>query len=92
MFDKDIGDAALKSGQNCVDAIKNFTTFIENAVTGKSSQSDLDIVHSVFNNSGIDNGDFMFFIADIFTEGIQYGGRSEMCNLLSSINGNSMAL
>ena len=34
----------------------------------------------------------MFFIADIFTEGIQYGGRAELCNLLSSINSNSMAL
>lgn len=29
-------------------------------------------------------GDFMFFIADIFTESVQYGGRSVMCANITS--------
>lgn len=29
-------------------------------------------------------GDFMFFIADIFTMGVQYGTRTEMCANLTS--------
>ena len=30
-------------------------------------------------------GDFMFYIADIFTMGVQYGGRKELCDILLSI-------
>jgi hypothetical protein len=30
--------------------------------------------------------DFMFFIADVFTMGVQYGTRKEMCEILSTLD------
>jgi len=33
----------------------------------------------------MDFGDFMFYVADIFTESVQYGGREDLCNVLLSI-------
>jgi len=29
-------------------------------------------------------GDFMWYISDIFTMGVQYGGRTEMCELMTN--------
>lgn len=40
----------------------------------------------------MDNGDFMFYVADTFTLGVQYGGRSDLCDIFSSIVGNDMKL
>lgn len=36
--------------------------------------------------SGMDNGDFAFYFADIFVESVQYGGRTELCDLMSNIS------
>jgi len=49
-------------------------------------------VKDTFNSDGIDNGDFMFYIADTFTLGVQYGGRIELCDILMSIADNDMKL
>ena len=35
-------------------------------------------------NENINHGDFMFYIADIFTLGVQYGQRTELCKMLVS--------
>lgn len=39
-----------------------------------------------FGSTSLDivQGDFMFYIADIFTMGVQYGARTDMCTLLTS--------
>jgi len=36
-------------------------------------------------NMDIEQGDFMFYIADIFTMGVQYGTRTQMCELIESV-------
>ena len=40
----------------------------------------------------MDNGDFMWYIADLFTLGVQYGGRTELCNIFTSIAASNMSL
>lgn len=40
----------------------------------------------------MDNGDFMFYLADVFTLGVQYGGRSTLCDMLTSIASSPMNL
>jgi len=40
----------------------------------------------------MDNGDLMWYIADVFTLGVQYGGRTEQCDIFSSIAGSNMSL
>lgn len=32
--------------------------------------------------SGMDNGDFAFYLADIFVESVQYGRRTQLCQLM----------
>ena len=34
---------------------------------------------------GLDNGDFMYYLADIFAGKVQGGKRQSLCNILSSI-------
>jgi len=43
------------------------------------------VVQATFGFDKINPGDFMFYLADIFTIGVQYGGRIELCNMLLSI-------
>jgi hypothetical protein len=47
-------------------------------------------VYDTFGNQFVDNGDFMFYIADTFTLGVQYGGRTDLCDTFSSIAGSNM--
>lgn len=91
-FDLDIYTATERSGDVCPTNIKNITDFIEKAITGKGAPGDLELVQGVFNSKGVDNGDFMFYIADTFTLGVQYGGRTELCNIFGSIAGSDMRL
>jgi hypothetical protein len=91
-FDLDIYQATSRSGPDCPAQIKKITDHLEQAVSGKLNQTDLDYVWSVFGNKNVDNGDFMFYIADIFTIGVQYGGRSGLCSILESIQTSSIEL
>lgn len=91
-FDLDIYTATLRSGEACPTSIKNITDYIEKAITDKLTPADKEFVQGVFNSAGVDNGDFMFYIADTFTLGVQYGGRIELCDIFTSIIGNDMKL
>ena len=48
---------------------------IFNTVTGKNLTNAADIPNI---------GDIMWYVSDIFTMGVQYGGRVEMCNFLTN--------
>ena len=45
------------------------TTYID-GVLDKGKGADYDYLDSIFGIKGIDQGDFMFYIADIFTIGV----------------------
>lgn len=91
-FDLDIYTATYRSGAACPAAIKALTDYINDAITDKLTPADKEFVQGVFNSAGIDNGDFMFYIADTFTLGVQYGGRSDLCDVFSSIASSDMKL
>lgn len=69
-FDLDIYTATDRSGDECPASIKNITDYITDAITDKLTPDDKQYVYSVFNSQGVDNGDFMFYIADTFTLGV----------------------
>jgi pimeloyl-ACP methyl ester carboxylesterase len=69
-FDLDIYTATYRSGAQCPAAIKALTDYINDAITDKLTPADKEFVQGVFNSAGIDNGDFMFYIADTFTLGV----------------------
>ena len=91
-FDLDIYTATQRSGYACPAAIQAITTYIEQAITDKLLPADKEFVQNTFDSEGVDNGDFMFYIADTFTLGVQYGGRTELCDIFTSIAGNPMQL
>ena len=91
-FDEDIYTATSRSGPACPASIQAITTYIEQAITGKLTPADKELVYETFESEGIDNGDFMFYIADTFTLGVQYGGRTNLCDIFSSIAGSAMSL
>eukprot|EP00349_Pseudokeronopsis_sp_Brazil_P011326 CAMPEP_0202977554 /NCGR_PEP_ID=MMETSP1396-20130829/84311_1 /ASSEMBLY_ACC=CAM_ASM_000872 /TAXON_ID= /ORGANISM="Pseudokeronopsis sp., Strain Brazil" /LENGTH=227 /DNA_ID=CAMNT_0049716311 /DNA_START=322 /DNA_END=1005 /DNA_ORIENTATION=+ len=59
-------------------------TGIEDASEG-SRLDEYQMVHETFGTVGMRDDEFMFFLADIFTIGVQYGGRSGLCNLIEMI-------
>ena len=69
-FDRDIYESTLRSGPDCPNAIQNITFYIEKAITGQLTQQDKEIVENAFDSQGIDNGDLMWYLADVFTLGV----------------------
>ena len=49
-------------------------------------------MQNTFESFGVDNGDLMWYIADVFSLGAQYGGRTELCDIFTSIVGSNMSL
>jgi pimeloyl-ACP methyl ester carboxylesterase len=91
-FDLDIYTATSRSGPGCPRQIKNITDYIENAITDKLTPADKEFVHGVFDSAGVDNSDIMWYIADTFTLGVQYGGRIDLCDIFMSMEGADMKL
>lgn len=84
-FDQVLFLSTLNGGYECPHKIYNLTVQIENIVKG-DNETEKQSLFTTFNNNNKDIviGDFMFFVADIFTMGVQYGHRIEMCELLES--------
>lgn len=81
-FDFDIFNTTQQSGVECSQAIAEITESIDAAL----DSGDTKKLFKDFANTNVDivHGDFMFFIADIFTMGVQYGTRTDLCNLITS--------
>ena len=87
MYDWDIYDASSKNGSECAKNIAMITADIEriimldneartnltNALNGKAYTGFFPAM-----------GDYMYFVADIWATGAQYGHRVEMCNMVLS--------
>jgi hypothetical protein len=46
-------------------------------------------VLSIFNAHDVQKDEFFFYLADVFTIGVQYGGRTQLCDMLQSISSES---
>lgn len=69
----------------CEKEIAMVQTTIERALIFNST-ADKAAIYEMFNNTNmdIDRRDFMFFIADIFAVGVEYGMREYTCKVLES--------
>lgn len=55
-------------------------------MNGSLSANETAYVRNLFAiPDGLDNGDFMYYMADIFAGKIQYGNRRALCNILDSM-------
>ena len=64
--DMDIYLATSRSGPECPQIIQNITAYIDKVLDAKKGP-DYDYLDSVFGMKNVDEGDFMYYIADIFT-------------------------
>ena len=90
MFDYDIFDKTSdgswnQSSESCYSRIKSVTDTIDNIFKQEVWQkAELFSKLGGIVNPEMKHGDFMFFIADIFTMGVQYGTRTKMCEFIES--------
>lgn len=84
-FDLDIYLSSLNSGSNCTETMKVLTSNIDSIFT-KGDATEKKHLFDIFGNLNADivHGDFMWFVSDIFTMGVQYGTRTMMCDLFKS--------
>ena len=80
-FDKQIRTSTLKSGPECPESIQNLTHLAENYLTNDNLRE--QFLES-FNAQNLSNEEFLFFLADIFVELVQYGKREFLCDLLKN--------
>lgn len=85
MFDADIWQTTSNSSDACAQKIVEVTNQIDQ-IFKNGTQQELESMLKTFKsqNLKVAHGDFMFFVADIFTMGVQYGTRTAMCQLLTS--------
>lgn len=91
-FDLDIWEATSRSGPGCPAAITNITNYVQLAITDQLTEQDKEIVWNSFDSQGVDNADLMWYLADVFSLGAQYGGRSAMCDIFMSVSNTNMSL
>jgi hypothetical protein len=84
-YDYDLYLSTLRSGQTCVDFIRNQTNYIQQAITGQLGPDEKYYVYSVLGGRELDIGDFMGYVADAIAGAVQYGKRESMCNIFNSV-------
>lgn len=85
-YDSNNYRAMQKSGGNCTQVVQAVVKYVDLALKGQLPQDQIDYVRKVFQiPDGMDGGDFMYFLADIFAGRVQRGARRNLCNLLLSI-------
>ena len=73
----------MLSGQWCTQDIQTVFQTVDDIYENRPMSQKIQLF-AQFNNTNyqMKQGDFQFFIADIFTMGIQYGHRTELCDML----------
>jgi len=85
MFDHQIYDSTIKSGDWCPKAIQDIFSYVDAGITGDDADKREEIMTTMGAWAGMDNGDFEFYFADIFVESVQYGNRTGLCNMLLDV-------
>ena len=81
-FDEQIYTSTRYSGDECPALIQNITAEMDKALLA-GGQVRNDTIHAMGAYAGMENFDFSFFFADIFVESVQYGNRTDLCDLMN---------
>jgi len=87
MYDWDIYNASSKNGSECAINIAMITADIERIISVNDSARDnltLALNGGAYHGWFPVIGDYMYYVADIWATGAQYGHRVEMCNMVLS--------
>ena len=90
MFDWQIANSTMKSGFECTQFLKNVTVYID-AVFAEGNETKIAAIKETMGaHKDMINGDFMFYVADTFVMGVQYGSRTLMCEHFKENNSMDM--
>ena len=78
-FDKDLYDRANLSKDDCPKHVKEVVDHIEMEFKTEEGTKRICEIFGI-KEEELDKRDFQFYLADIFTTGIQYGNRVKMCD------------
>ena len=87
MYDWDIYNASSKNGTECSKQIAFVTADIERTIRVNDSRRDnlTKALNGLSYNGFFPNvGDYMYYVADIWATGIQYGNRTDICDMVLS--------
>ena len=84
MFDYQIYNSTMRSNQTWTKVIQNMTMYYDQLIDQKDHIK-LDEIKKLFGAVLTDNGDFAFYLADLFVGPIQYGNRTQLCSFLQTI-------
>jgi hypothetical protein len=87
-FDKQMYLSAMKSGQSCVDAIREVTAYVDEMYDNEKLTTVMDIFGVTEAFAFYDLRPFLFYFSDIIVAMIQYGRRVELCNTFTSTTDN----
>lgn len=80
-FDHQIMTSTLRSGPECPENIRNVTRLAEFYLETPDIRE--DFLRS-WNAEKLSNPEFLFFLADVFVELVQYGKREYLCDMLAN--------
>jgi hypothetical protein len=87
-FDGQVFADLNNTSEECWKSVLITQLEIEDIITGKDDsklRNRGDIMTKLGADPSMDNGDFAFYLADIFVESVQYGSRSNLCKVGTSM-------
>jgi hypothetical protein len=84
-FDEQVYESTVKSGEECPRIIQDTMKWVTEVGKQRDAGDSGTVIDQTLDEStqGMRTDDWMFYYADIFVEGVQYGHRTEMCELLN---------
>ncbi|CAI2368291.1 unnamed protein product [Moneuplotes crassus] len=85
LYDWQIFNSTSRSdAHTCTETIQSMTEYLDELLSGQDSTV-LEEVKAAFKANTLTNGDFAFYIADIFVGEVQYGKRTRLCEFLATL-------
>ena len=77
-YDQQVYTSLMKSGPQCVASVQLLNNYIEAQIANNSA-----ILKASFNSEKLTNDEFLFAWADTIATFVQYGKRTDLCNMLA---------
>eukprot|EP00357_Protocruzia_adherens_P027861 CAMPEP_0115045158 /NCGR_PEP_ID=MMETSP0216-20121206/47961_1 /TAXON_ID=223996 /ORGANISM="Protocruzia adherens, Strain Boccale" /LENGTH=372 /DNA_ID=CAMNT_0002427943 /DNA_START=1209 /DNA_END=2323 /DNA_ORIENTATION=- len=81
-FDRQVRQSLLKSSQNCADNVRDISNFAE-FMLNNSPETKAQI-KKMFKAENLQDTQFLFYVADIMAQRVQYASRTAMCDAIKA--------
>lgn len=78
--------STTKSSPDCPAQIKLSLDYVDNAFKNKDTKKqEFDEVMTIFGGTGVRPDEFMYYLADIWSDKVQYGQRTDLCTFVATL-------